>query len=251
MTVLDFTNTGGDPLSLDDLAQEQSSLISAIIAPLDDYAGVVIVSGCKFTVASGVYTWTAGVIYSPLDKGLYALAAGTSTPGGGNCLSWDFSTAANTAGDVNYQNGALVHNWINNVAQFLVITGSADITTTLRYYQALNPPALWEYIGDSGEPAFQNSWHNLGGYHPPARYKFTNTELELGGFIIGGSTGTNAFTLVKVIPKYDISVSVFNISGFTATVFIGGVSGGSPGNVSITFAGGGNISLDGIRVPLD
>ena len=61
----------------------------------------------------------------------------------------------------------------------------------------------WIVIGDSGAPAFQNSWANVGAPWQELRYRICGTapqiDIELEGFIAGGADTTVVFTL----PAYD------------------------------------------------
>ena len=54
----------------------------------------------------------------------------------------------------------------------------------------------WHYVGATGEPAFQNSWTNVGGSYQTCRFgKLPNGELWIEGRITGGAMDTVAFTL--------------------------------------------------------
>lgn len=66
----------------------------------------------------------------------------------------------------------------------------------------------WHYVGDSGEPAFQNSWANAGDPYAPLRFRLVTgrgastgdidtrrASLEIQGSVTGGDSGTVVFTL--------------------------------------------------------
>lgn len=60
-------------------------------------------------------------------------------------------------------------------------------------------PEAWHYIGDPGEPAFQNSWDNLsaiaGAGYDLGSYRKYDGRVYLGGYYYGGTMGTTIFTL--------------------------------------------------------
>ena len=62
----------------------------------------------------------------------------------------------------------------------------------------------WHYVGDPGEPAFENSWANAGGADAPVSYiKTMNGWVHIRGAFIGGAQNTVVFTLpVGYRPAY-------------------------------------------------
>lgn len=67
---------------------------------------------------------------------------------------------------------------------------------------------VWHYVGETGEPAFQNGWANVGGALAPMRFRLVvgphatsgdidtrNASLEIQGSVTGGDSGTVVFTL--------------------------------------------------------
>jgi len=53
----------------------------------------------------------------------------------------------------------------------------------------------WHYVGASGEPAFQNSWTNVGDPYQVARFgKEPSGKLQIEGRITGGALNTVAWT---------------------------------------------------------
>lgn len=81
-------------------------------------------------------------------------------------------------------------------------------------------PADWHYVGGSGEPAFQNSWANVGGTKAPLRYRFlaatdsasSAPAVQIQGSVVGGSTGTVIFTL-PVTRDYDVHLTACDDNG--------------------------------------
>ena len=96
------------------------------------------------------------------------------------------------------------------------------------------------YIGATGEPAFENSWANVGGAtdEPAGFYKDPFGRVYLIGLIDTGSTGTVAFTLPEGYrPEYDVRAVCDTVSG-------GGGSGGHSG-VVISAAGAVTVTMSG------
>jgi hypothetical protein len=56
-------------------------------------------------------------------------------------------------------------------------------------------PGRWHLVGSSGEPAFENSWANVGGTTVPCRFRFGLNGLEIQGAVTGGSNSDPVFTL--------------------------------------------------------
>jgi hypothetical protein len=53
----------------------------------------------------------------------------------------------------------------------------------------------WHYIGDSGEPSFENSWVNYGGWGDARYMKDSMGFVHLSGLVKAGTVGTTMFTL--------------------------------------------------------
>lgn len=53
----------------------------------------------------------------------------------------------------------------------------------------------WRYVGDGGQPAFQNSWHNLGLGQERAAFRKDRRRVHLGGVMFGGAPDVAVFTL--------------------------------------------------------
>lgn len=81
-------------------------------------------------------------------------------------------------------------------------------------------PADWHYVGDTGEPAFQNSWANSGGTYAPMRFRYLPTQdsatgapgIEIQGSVTGGTSGTAIFTL-PVTLDYDLHLATSDDTG--------------------------------------
>lgn len=70
----------------------------------------------------------------------------------------------------------------------------------------------WHYVGETGEPAFENGWVNQGGTTVPMRFRiavgrpnvldetgaivyYCDKQLDFQGDVVGGADGTTVFTL--------------------------------------------------------
>ena len=108
-------------------------------------------------------------------------------------------------------------------------------------------------VGETGEPAFENSWANYATVDSPARfYKDPFDRVFLAGQIDSGASGTDAFTLPDNgwRPEYEVSIAVV-----ATTTGVGGVTGGhayviigTDGTVNCNYTGATltSIVLDGI-----
>ena len=54
----------------------------------------------------------------------------------------------------------------------------------------------WHYVGDPGEPTFQNGWDNVGGGLTHMRFRrLVAGGVEIQGSVTGGTSGSVVFTL--------------------------------------------------------
>ncbi len=84
-----------------------------------------------------------------------------------------------------------------------VVALPSDVVTVLTRVNA--PPLVlgtiatigsgWHLVGGVGEPAFQNSWGNLGAGFQPVRFRRQGDEVTIEGVAAGGGLGTTVFTL--------------------------------------------------------
>ena len=84
-------------------------------------------------------------------------------------------------------------NWLKQT-----LTGPFGLITDwlLRAWNVIGQVEEWHEIGDTNEPAFENSWANAGGaYEPAAFYKDPFGRVHLKGRIGTGTAATTAFTL--------------------------------------------------------
>lgn len=80
------------------------------------------------------------------------------------------------------------------------------------------PPGVWHYVGEAGEPAFENGWHNVGGDYQRLRFRINNEEdTQIEGTVTGG-TGSTVFTLPELY-RQDADIVAPGVGGYwTLTV---------------------------------
>lgn len=111
----------------------------------------------------------------------------------------------------------------------------------------------WHQVGAAGEPAFQNSWVNVGASDIPAAFrKSSDGKVDLRGNVKSGVTGTTVFTLpVGYRPAGGL------IARYTTVSYSGSYGAsqvtvdGATGIVSIVNAGSTWTSLTGIEFDTD
>ena len=63
-------------------------------------------------------------------------------------------------------------------------------------YAALAEGEPWRYVGDTDQPAFENSWANAGTGLPMLAFRKREAGIvDIQGVIVSGATGAAAFTL--------------------------------------------------------
>lgn len=124
------------------------------------------------------------------------------------------------------------------------VSNSREWITWLNSVYKLFKTEAWHEVGSTGEPAFQNSWANVGGANDETlAYRLDGLgELRLKGYIDSGTTadGTVVFTLPEAYrPTKTIRCAAMFVQGSTENsyqieiqtdgdVAIYGVSGASP-----------------------
>ena len=75
--------------------------------------------------------------------------------------------------------------------------------------------ARWHYVGDTGEPTFQNSWDNAGGGLTPMRFRrLVGGGVEIQGSVTGGTPGTLVFTLpLYYRPDFELRLAASDDAG--------------------------------------
>jgi hypothetical protein len=118
-----------------------------------------------------------------------------------------------------------------------------DALTTL-IGSSINSP--WRAIGSGGQPAFTNSWANVGSGYTPARIRKEcgGTILRITGAITGGNN-TAAFTLVgSDIPTYSCYRPITQGVVAVGVMYVQGVSDSNPGRVTIYANGTSAVAVD-------
>ena len=106
----------------------------------------------------------------------------------------------------------------------------------------------WRDVGDTNEPAFENSWANIANEAVAAFYRDPYHRVHIKGHVDSGSTGNRIFTLPENYrPDEDLVFICFNSAGGPgpggASVY---VTITTDGYVVPTFTGGVDMVLDGI-----
>ncbi len=98
----------------------------------------------------------------------------------------------------------------------------------------------WHTVGDTGEPAFLNSWVNFGGSNQPAQFRVSSSGIVyMRGLVKNGTINTPMFTLPALYrPPFPVRV-IIQSNGTWAFGYVdvdGSVycSAGSNGSVDIT-----------------
>ena len=75
--------------------------------------------------------------------------------------------------------------------------GPRAFTGPVKFLQYIKGPDHWHNVGDTGEPAFENSWVNFGGAEQVARFiRDAAGVVHIEGLVKDGTIGANAvFTL--------------------------------------------------------
>ncbi len=113
----------------------------------------------------------------------------------------------------------------------------------------LNEIPSWQLV--QGGIGFQNSWSDVGGGEPQARFKKENAQfVVLSGTCGGGATNTTAFTLPAGYRPTQLCFYMVPMPGDISKLAIVAVT--SAGVVNIKYVSGTTeVSLEGIRIPLD
>lgn len=92
----------------------------------------------------------------------------------------------------------------------------------------------WHYVGEAGEPAFQNSWANDSTF-PMMAFRLREAGIvDIQGVVIGGSSGTTIFTL----PAGYRPASPVYYQAYGGTAAGGAlIQVGSDGTVAATYSG--------------
>lgn len=81
----------------------------------------------------------------------------------------------------------------------------------------------WHIVGATGEPAFQNSWTNVGGdtIAPTAFRKDAEGVVHIIGYVTGGGGATYIFTLpIRYRPSIPVNALIFGLTGNSAVADI-------------------------------
>lgn len=101
-------------------------------------------------------------------------------------------------------------------------SGGGDVPISTTGLTALVEGEDWHYVGESGEPAFQNSWENSGG-NPALAFRIREAGIvDIQGTIVSGANGSVVFTLPEGYrPSANVFLPAFNFSPSAAYVVVG------------------------------
>lgn len=92
----------------------------------------------------------------------------------------------------------------------------------------------WHYVGDTDEPAFENSWANSSSF-PKLAFRIREAGVvDIQGVTIGGATGTTVFTLPE---GYRPSGASVYYSAYGGTTGVALIEVNSIGQVKATYGG--------------
>ena len=114
------------------------------------------------------------------------------------------------------------------------------------------PDTDWHYVGEAGEPAFQNSWVNYNGWGDCAFRKMADGMVLLKGLIKSGNTGATIFTLPvgyrpSPSPTGPLSAEDNHIFAVIANAGMGRVDVYADGKVNANGLNNTWVSLNSIR----
>jgi len=113
-------------------------------------------------------------------------------------------------------------------------SGGSDVPISTTGLTALVAGEDWHYVGEAGEPAFQNSWANDSTF-PKMAFRLREAGIvDIQGVPIGGSSGTTIFTL----PSGYRPTSPVYYQAYGGTAAGGAlIQVGSDGTVAATYSG--------------
>lgn len=124
------------------------------------------------------------------------------------------------------------------------VTGGEPMAgPTTAGYAALAAGEDWRYVGETDQPAFENSWANQGGSRPALAFRIREAGVvDIQGSITGGSNFTVVFTLPEGYRPSDVSYmnAIADTGPSWVPVMVRITSGGSvylefPGSVTIVY----------------
>ncbi len=170
MNKLITTDVGGMPIVLDDIRWEQDANRDAIFGIMSAF-GITkptsfILSGCAVSIVGSTYSWTDG--YLSLEGEICKVVAGSVTLAATTTAKWSVVETYDATGNKTFESGTSFDTYAIRTAA-LVQTNATFPITYMPYdaptihqviAEAACPfiPQEWHLVGDSGEPAFANSW---------------------------------------------------------------------------------------------
>ncbi|CAB4218930.1 hypothetical protein UFOVP1596_53 [uncultured Caudovirales phage] len=206
-----------------------------------DPAKLTVLCGCVDTTVGAVHTITAGAV--AWAGRVYKVSGYVVTLGGGEIVTASIKGPTFEAEDpLTFSDGSMYSvmktveiGFYNTAAGGGNIGAPGDQSA----WELLNPK--WRTVGSTGEPAFQNSWTNIGGGAENLQFKKIINKVILRGLLSGGNINDVIFTLpLGYRPLNEVNIGTYYQAGgveFAARIVITTV-----GDVVIRNASGTNPS---------
>jgi len=258
MNKLDTSNNGGMPIELDDLEWLDDGYRDAWIGLMSQF-GITpetsfILSGCVVTISGSIYTTTAG--YICLNGEILKVDAHSVNVSLTHTAKWIVEETYDAAGNEQFfdattqdtyqkRRGKLADTVIADPVDYMVYNAPYLKDVIMGWFPADPVEEDWHYVGSgSPEPDFENSWGNVGGNFPNARFKKdVNGWVHFQIYITGGADGAVAFTLSSEYLPADGSI-LYPACLFDKSSGYLGISGSS-GNVTPHYTGIGGFTCIG------
>lgn len=217
--IFGHTYTGGWPFDLQDIDYLDKTFREALKLFLDTFTPVadrgIILSGCEIDFIAGTYN--PGVIYC---FGEICQVDGGTLPvlGAGQFYYWNMATSYDSDGLKQFENGSSVDTYLVNKGVILAGTPAAPYFVPInckRLYEVIAENTVgnstfatkkqepWHFVGDTGQPAFENSW---GDYNVLSfgRARFMIDQfgfVVISGAVTGGTIGSTT-PIFRLPPAY-------------------------------------------------
>jgi hypothetical protein len=213
-------------------------------------------SGCVVTKVSNDYTTTAG--YIVLNGEVLKVDAHTTTASALHTVKWAVEITYDASGDKLDDQGGTHQCY--QVRKGVLVDYTAAYPPVHMPYNAnylsdviagyFPTEENWHEIGDTGEPAFTNSWVNYGGTESICRFKQdVDGWVCLDGYVKSGADGTVIFTLpTHLFPATTKRFVCYQGNITTAGYITINTAGEVIYNSSVSASG---VSLSGIRFRLE
>ena len=171
-----FTKTTWDYLQAS--YKELIEQICTGMAPSAPYNSTIVLNGCIDSGAGASYNISAGMVFyrkfsiPATTPECYIVPAFTNIPAPGQVPVLKVLNTYDAGDPIQFSDGNVYNVHLNTTAYWVMGVSGSGICDFGDLIYATEEP--WHLVGGTGEPAFQNSWANIGGY-TPARFKKDST----------------------------------------------------------------------------